>query len=109
MVQSVGVTVVASPLRKDASYSRSAAAIVMIEEDQRLRDGHMRADSRQRLLLSPQHTQETPTPRRKDDTCGARRLRIVCTEIGGGASRNRDKRSETEGDFLWHRRQTYRE
>src|SRR5580658_1926168 len=29
MVQSVGVTVVASPLRKYASYSRSAAAIVV--------------------------------------------------------------------------------
>src|ERR1700733_7596620 len=75
-------------------------SIRQIEEDQRLRDGHMRADSRERLLISPQHSQETPTLRRQDDTCGAR-LQLVCTEIGAGASRNRDKRSETEGDFLW--------
>jgi hypothetical protein len=32
-----------------------------IEEDQRPRDGHMRADSRQPLLISPQHTRETAT------------------------------------------------
>jgi hypothetical protein len=88
--------------RVESQGGRRAQVISMrqIEEDQRLRDGHMRADSRQRLLISPQHTQETPTLRRKDDTCGAR-LQLVCTEIGAGASRNRDKRSETEGDFLW--------
>jgi hypothetical protein len=60
----------------------------------------MRADSRQRLLISPRHTREAPTLRRKDNTCGAR-LQLVCTEIGAGASRNRDERFETEGNFLW--------
>jgi hypothetical protein len=32
--------------------------------------------------------------------CGAR-LQLVCTKIGAGVSRNRDKRSGTEGDVLW--------
>src|SRR5271156_3820536 len=61
----------------------------------------MRADSRERLLISPQHAEETPTLRRKNDTCGAR-LQLVCAEICAGARRDRDERSETEGDFLWH-------
>ena len=88
--------------RVESHGGRQVRVISMrqIEEDQRLRDGHMTADSRRRLLISPQHTQETPTLRRKDDTSGAH-LQLVCTEIGVGASRNRDKRSETEGDFLW--------
>jgi hypothetical protein len=34
-------------------------SVRQIEEDQRLRDGHMRADSRERLLISSQHAQET--------------------------------------------------
>src|ERR1700723_2850298 len=60
----------------------------------------MRADSRERLLISSQHAQETPTLRRKNDTCGPR-LQLVCAEIIVGTGRNRDERSKTEGDFLW--------
>ena len=83
---------------QDGRRAQIPSAVEIIEYV-RLDGGQLSADPRHSALIGCQHPKKTPGLGCDDGACGTG-LQAVCAEIGVGVCRNREERSEAEGDWL---------